>query len=64
LAAPAPELEQFDTEVDGALSVLLDAMGAGRDAVRERNVSKYRDWLGSVDSDIAALKSAVDRFPR
>lgn len=55
-----PSFAAFDAELEERLQALIDHTLAGREAVRKRNVSEYRDWYGGVDAKIEAVKSAAN----
>jgi hypothetical protein len=61
LSAPIPAIEEFERRLDAALSALIDHTLAGRDAVRTRNVSEYRDWFAGVDERIGEVLAAARR---
>lgn len=61
LSAPIPALEEFDRRLDAALAALIEHTLAGRDAVRTRNVSEYRDWFAGVDERIGEVLAASRR---
>lgn len=55
LAAPDSRFESFDTALDRALDELVSHTEAGREAVRTRNVSEYRDWFAGVDEKLRTV---------
>lgn len=61
LSAPIESLVEFDQKFDAALDALIEHTIAGREAVRMRNVSDYRDWFGGVDEKIAAVVATSRR---
>lgn len=61
LSAPVPSLEEFDRVFDSALADLIEHTAAGREAVRTRNVSAYREWFAGVDEKIAAVVASSRR---
>lgn len=50
--------EAYDRDLDAALDALITHTSAGREAIRKRNVSEYRDWYREVDLKIDAVKAA------
>ena len=58
-SAPSPDLEKFEADLDRALGDLVDHTRFGREAVRSRNVSEYRDWFKDVDAKISAVRTAA-----
>lgn len=61
LSAPIPALEEFERRLDEALTALIEHTLAGRDAVRTRNVSAYRDWFAGADERIGEVLAAARR---
>ncbi len=61
LSAPAASLAEFDQKFDAALAALIEHTAAGREAVRMRNVSDYREWFGGVDEKVAAVVATSRR---
>ena len=59
LAPPDARFSAHDAKVDAALTDLIAHTRAGREAVRSRNVSDYRDWYSGVDARIAAVRLAA-----
>lgn len=60
LKPPSPTFEAFDTNLDNTLNALIDHTRAGREAVRTRNVSEYRDWYKEADVKLDAVKAAAN----
>ena len=58
-SAPSPEYEKYDADLDRALTELVEHTRFGREAVRSRNVSEYRDWFRQVDAKISAVRTAA-----
>jgi hypothetical protein len=56
LKPPTTALQPFDDTLDAALNQFIDHMKFGREAVRKRNVTEYREWFDGVDAKI-------DTFP-
>jgi hypothetical protein len=58
-----PPLTPADEGADTALNTTLDDLLAhtefGREAVRRRNVSEWREWRDNVDARINAVRAAV-----
>lgn len=59
LSAPDTRFAEFDSKLDVTLIALEDHMQLGREAVRARNVSDYRDWFKDADAKIAAVREAA-----
>jgi len=57
LPLPAGLATTRDT-VDGALDGFIAHQRAGREAVRSRNVSGYKDWSRGIDAQAEALRGA------
>ncbi|WP_322796862.1 hypothetical protein [Tepidiforma sp.] len=60
---PPPRLEAWKARVDAALDALIAHTEGGREAVRTRNVSEYRDWYRGVDARIDAVEEAAAATP-
>ncbi|HEU4598333.1 MAG TPA: hypothetical protein VFS26_01175 [Solirubrobacterales bacterium] len=58
---PGPELSDYDQSLDAALDDLLSHTAFGREAVRTRNVSEWRQWRDGVDAKIEAVRTARSR---
>lgn len=54
-----PEEEMADAALDVTLGTLLTHTELGREAVRARNVSQWREWRDNVDARINAVRAAV-----
>ena len=50
-------LTSTEAAFDSALDGFIDHQRAGREAVRSRNVSGYKDWSAGVDVQLEALRS-------
>lgn len=61
IAAPTASLAEFDQKFDAALASLIEHTVAGREAVRMRNVSDYREWFAGVDEKLAAVVATSRR---
>lgn len=48
----------FDSDLESALQALIAHTKAGREAVKSRNVSEYRDWYKDVDGLLTAVRTA------
>ncbi len=59
LTPPDGRFENFESTLDTALTALIDHTRAGREAVKSRNVSEYRDWFDGADAKIAAVRTAL-----
>lgn len=59
LPAPGAEIDSFDERMDAALSDLLVHTEFGREAVRKRNVSEWRQWRDGVDAKVEAVRSVM-----
>ena len=46
---PSARFEEYDAALDGVLSQFIEDLAVGREAARQRNVSKFRDWLKVID---------------
>ena len=49
IVPPNARFEEYDRALDVVLAQFIADMALGREAARQRNVSKYRDWLKAVD---------------
>ncbi len=54
-----PADEGAVTALNGTLDDLLEHTELGREAVRSRNVSEWRDWRDNVDARINAVRAAI-----
>ena len=61
LMAPIPALQAFKSRLDETLTALIEHTTAGREAVRTRNVSEYREWFAGVDEKLGEVLSASRR---
>ena len=59
LAPQNPDAEQADTALNATLDGLLAHTELGREAVRQRNVSEWRQWRDGVNAKIEAVRAAV-----
>jgi hypothetical protein len=59
LSAPDARYAEFDSTLDAALGDLIAHTRFGREAVKSRNVSEYRDWYEEADRKIAAVRTAA-----
>ena len=59
MSAPDARFAEYEANLDAALQDLVDHTRAGREAVRARNVSDYRDWYAEADEKIAAVRAAA-----
>ena len=59
IVPPAERFDQYDRALDDVLAAFADDVALGREAARQRNVSKFRDWLKAVD-DLPAKLDAVE----
>ena len=64
LPPPSASLVEFDTIIERALGDVIDSMAEGREAVRQRNVTKYKEWNSSVDGKIAVVSRTLTLLPR
>lgn len=60
LDPPDARFSDYDAKLDALLQDLIAHTRAGREAVRKRNVSDYRDWFRGVDAKIAAVRQAAN----
>ena len=63
LAPPDTRYSEYDSTLDTALADLIDHTRFGREAVRKRNVSEYRDWYRRADQLIQAVRQAANAVP-
>ena len=63
LQAPTERLAAWKARVDAALDELAAHTAAGREAVRRRNVSEYREWYRGADAKIEAVEAAAMASP-
>ena len=59
LDPPDARFAEYDSTLDALLTDLIDHTRAGREAVRARNVSDYRDWYRDADKKIQAVRNAA-----
>lgn len=59
LGPTPPALAQYDANLDRALTDLVEHTRFGREAVRRRNVSEYRDWFKDADNRVSAVQMAA-----
>jgi len=59
ISPPAERFEQYDRALDDVLAAFADDVALGREAARQRNVSKFRDWLKAVD-ELSGKLDAVE----
>lgn len=53
------QLEAFDTRFDEAMTKTIEVTEFGREAVRTRNTSKFKDWIKEVEA-LPALYDTLD----
>jgi len=63
LSPPHQGFAEYDSALDAALADLIDHTRFGREAVRKRNVSEYRQWFKEADRKIQAVRAAADSRP-
>jgi hypothetical protein len=63
LSAPDSRYAEYDSNLDVALTALIEHTRAGREAVRKRNVSDYRGWYRDADEKINAVMAAAANLP-
>jgi hypothetical protein len=63
LSPPSERYSAYDAELDGVLADYIQGMALAREAARQRNVSKFRDWLKVVDDLPGALDAARATLP-
>jgi hypothetical protein len=63
LSPPDGRWAEYDSVLDSALADLIDHTRFGREAVRKRNVSEYRDWYRDADRKINAVRQAANNRP-
>ena len=54
-----PRFKDFDTALKATLTDYAAAINQGRDAVAQRNTSKYRDWWDSMDALELRIQAAL-----
>jgi hypothetical protein len=59
MSAPDARFAEYESALDTALQDLVDHTREGREAVKARNVSDYRDWYAGADAKIAAVQTAA-----
>lgn len=59
LAAP-PRLADFQQRIGPILDDYLATLDSGRDAVRQRNVTKYREWNAAIDAVAVRLRELTN----
>ena len=55
LKPPTTVFQSYDDGLDASLAQFIDHMKFGREAVRKRNVSEYRQWFEGVDTKLEAI---------
>lgn len=63
VSPPDGRFAEYDSKLDSALADLIDHTRFGREAVRKRNVSEYREWFRDADQAIAEVRRAVNDRP-
>jgi hypothetical protein len=63
LSPPNTNWTEYDAALDAALADLIDHTRFGREAVRKRNVSEYRQWFKDADRKINAVRQAANNRP-
>lgn len=63
LSPPDARYTEYDSTLDNALADLIDHTRFGREAVRKRNTSEYRDWYREADRKIQAVRQAANAVP-
>jgi len=58
--APGGSARETKTSLDSALAALIAHTEFGREAVRARNVSDYREWYAGVDARVQAVRAAAN----
>lgn len=64
LDPPDARFTDYDATIDALVRDLIEHTRAGREAVRSRNVSEYRDWYEGADTKILAVRNAANLPPR
>ncbi|HJP40443.1 MAG TPA: hypothetical protein QGF35_01880 [Dehalococcoidia bacterium] len=63
LDPPSESYRVFDDAMDTALAEYIDGMRVGRQAAEQRNVSKLREWLTTVDRFGSTMQSVRLSLP-
>ena len=63
LSPPDSRYAAYDSALDAALTDLIEHTRFGREAVRSRNVSEYREWFKGADARISAVTAASANVP-
>jgi hypothetical protein len=63
LSPPDGRYAEYDSALDLALADLIEHTRLGREAVRSRNVSEYRQWFKNVDTRLKAVNAAAADLP-
>lgn len=64
LSVPDARYAEYKSSLDAALADLVAHTRFGREAVKSRNVSEYRDWYEDADRKIAAVRVAANTAVR
>ncbi len=64
LNPPLPRYETFDVAFDAAATVMMKTISDGREAIKSRNVSDYRDWNGAIDGRLSEVRQTFQLLPR
>jgi len=64
LPVPGPAFDDFHRSFAAAMDEQIAIATAGRDAVRQRNVTRYREWRTRQESLAPQIRSAFDFLPR
>lgn len=57
------DYSEYNAAYDAAMDEVVEITGFGRDAVRSRNTSKYRDWIKKVEALPARFDEVEAKLP-
>ncbi len=59
LAPTAARFADYDSTLDTTLTAFIEHMQFGREAVRKRNVTEYREWYDAIDARLNSVVRAA-----
>jgi len=64
LSPPVEFYAEFNAALGAAMDDLVETMALGREAVRQRNVTRYREFNTRLDGNAEMVRKAMDQLPR